>query len=179
MRLEETPLAGAWLVELDRHEDERGFFARTFDRAEWVARGMDPTVAQCNTSFNALAGTLRGMHFQADPHGEPKLVRCTRGAIWDAIVDVRADSPTHRRWFAAELTAGNGRALYVPVGMAHGFQTLEDDSEVLYMMGHEYVPESARGVRWDDPAFGIEWPEPPVGGRTISERDAAYPDYRP
>ncbi|MGH2823007.1 MAG: dTDP-4-dehydrorhamnose 3,5-epimerase family protein [Thermoleophilaceae bacterium] len=179
MRLEETPLAGAWLVELDRHEDERGFFARTFDRAEWVARGMDPTVAQCNTSFNALAGTLRGMHFQADPHGEPKLVRCTRGAIWDAIVDVRPDSPTHRRWFAAELTAGNGRALYVPVGMAHGFQTLEDDSEVLYMMGHEYVPESARGVRWDDPAFDIEWPEPPVGGRTISERDAAYPDYRP
>jgi dTDP-4-dehydrorhamnose 3,5-epimerase len=179
VRLEETPLRGAWLVELDRHEDERGFFARTFDREEWAARGMDPTVAQCNTSFNTRAGTLRGMHFQADPHGEPKLVRCTRGAVWDAIVDLRPASPTHRRWFGAELTATNGRALFVPVGMAHGFQTLEDESEVLYMMGHEYVPESARGVRWDDPAFGIEWPEPPSGGRTISERDASYVDYAP
>jgi dTDP-4-dehydrorhamnose 3,5-epimerase len=179
VRLAETPLSGAWLVELDRHEDERGFFARTFDREEWLVRGMDPTVAQCNTSFNARAGTLRGMHFQADPHGEPKLVRCTRGAIWDAIVDLRPASPTHRRWFGAELTAQNGRALYVPVGMAHGFQTLEDDSEVLYMMGHEYVPESARGARWDDPAFGIEWPPPPAGGRLISERDASYPDYAP
>jgi dTDP-4-dehydrorhamnose 3,5-epimerase len=179
VRFEETPLAGAWLVELDRHEDERGFFARTFDREEWIARDMDPTVAQCNTSFNRRAGTLRGMHFQADPHGEPKLVRCTRGAIWDAIVDLRPESPTHRRWFAAELTGVNGRALYVPVGLAHGFQTLEDESEVLYMMGHEYVPESASGVRWDDPAFGIEWPEPPPGGRTISERDATYPDYAP
>jgi dTDP-4-dehydrorhamnose 3,5-epimerase len=178
VRFEETPLAGAVLVELDRHEDERGFFARTFDRDEWIARDMDPTVAQCNTSFNRRAGTLRGMHFQADPHGEPKLVRCTRGAIWDAIVDLRPESATHRSWFAAVLTAANGRALYVPAGMAHGFQTLEAESEVLYMMGHEYVPESARGVRWDDPAFGIEWPEPPPGGRTISGRDAAYPDYR-
>jgi dTDP-4-dehydrorhamnose 3,5-epimerase len=179
VRFEETLLAGAWLVELDRREDERGFFARTFDREEWAARGMDPTVAQCNTSFNARAGTLRGMHFQAGPYGEPKLVRCTRGAIWDAIVDLRPASPTHRRWFGAELTAANGRALYVPVGMAHGFQTLEDESEVLYMMGHEYVPESARGVRWDDPAFGIEWPLPPACGRLISERDASYPDYAP
>jgi dTDP-4-dehydrorhamnose 3,5-epimerase len=178
VRFEETPLRGAWLVELDRHEDERGFFARTFDRAEWLARGMDPTVAQCNTSFNGRAGTLRGMHFQADPHGEPKLVRCTRGAIWDAIVDLRADSPTHRQWFGAELTAANGRALYIPAGMAHGFQTLEDGSEVLYMMGHEYVAESASGVRWDDPAFGIDWPEPPPGGRTMSERDDGYPDFR-
>jgi len=177
VRFEETPLPGAWLVELDCHEDERGFFARTFDRADWLARDMDPTVAQCNTSFNERAGTLRGMHFQADPHGEPKLVRCTRGAIWDAIVDLRPESATHRRWFAAELTAANGRALYVPAGMAHGFQTLEDESEVLYMMGHEYVPESARGVRWDDPAFAIEWPEPPPGGRILSDRDASYPDY--
>jgi dTDP-4-dehydrorhamnose 3,5-epimerase len=179
VRFEETPLRGAWVVELDRHEDERGFFARTFDREEWVGRGMDPTVAQCNTSFNARAGTVRGMHFQADPHGEPKLVRCTRGAIWDAIVDLRPDSSTRRRWFGTELSAANGRALYVPAGMAHGFQTLEDESEVLYMMGHEYVPESARGVRWDDPAFGIEWPDPPPHGRTISERDAAYPDFGP
>ena len=138
---------------------------------------MDPTVAQCSTSFNARAGTLRGMHYQADPHGEAKLVRCTRGAVHDVIVDLRPDSPTHRRWFGIELSADNGTALYVPVGMAHGFQTLEDGSEVLYMMGHEYVPDAARGVRWDDPGFGIEWPEPPAGGRTISARDAAYPDY--
>lgn len=177
MRLTETPLAGAWVVELDRVEDERGFFARTFDRAEWIERGMDPTVVQCNTSFNATAGTLRGMHFQADPHGEPKLVRCTRGAVFDAIVDLRPGSPTHARWFGVDLSAENGTALYVPVGMAHGFQTLADASEVLYMMGHEYVAGAGRGVRWDDPAFGIGWPEPPAGGRTISERDAGYPDY--
>jgi dTDP-4-dehydrorhamnose 3,5-epimerase len=177
VRLTETPLAGAWVVELDRIEDERGYFARTFDRAEWEARGMDPALVQGNTSFNAAAGTLRGMHYQAEPHGEPKLVRCTRGAVFDAIVDLRPDSPTHRRWFGIELSERNGTALYVPVGMAHGFQTLEDESEVLYAMGHEYVPDSARGVRWDDPAFAIEWPEPPPGGRTLSERDAGYPDY--
>jgi dTDP-4-dehydrorhamnose 3,5-epimerase len=177
VNLTETPLAGAWVVELDRIEDERGFFARTFDREEWAARGMDPTVVQCNASFNAIAGTLRGMHFQADPHGEPKLVRCTRGAVRDVIVDLRPGSPTHRGWFGVDLTAENGTALYVPVGMAHGFQTLEDESEVLYLMGREYVPDAARGVRWDDPAFGIDWPDPPSGGRTISERDAAYPDY--
>ena len=177
MNLTETPLAGAWVVELDRIEDERGFFARTFDREEWVARGMDPAVVQCNTSFNAVAGTLRGMHFQADPHGEPKLVRCTRGAVRDVIVDLRPGSLTHREWFGIDLSAENGTALYVPVGMAHGFQTLEDASEVLYLMGHEHMPGAARGVRWDDPAFAIEWPEPPSGGRTISERDASYPDY--
>lgn len=177
MRFAETPLPGAWVVEIDRLEDERGYFARTFEREEWAARGMDPTVVQCNASFNASAGTLRGMHYQADPHGEPKLVRCTRGAVYDVIVDLRAGSPTHRRWFGLELSEENATALYVPVGMAHGFQTLRDGSEVLYMMGHEYVPESARGVRWDDRAFGIEWPAPPPGGRTISDRDAGYPDY--
>jgi dTDP-4-dehydrorhamnose 3,5-epimerase len=177
VRLGEAPLAGVWVIEPERQADARGFFARTFDRAQWVARGLDPTVVQCNTSFNARAGTLRGLHFQAAPHGEPKLVRCTRGAIFDVAVDLRPDSPTHRGWFGVELTAEEGRALYVPVGCAHGFQTLVDDSEVLYMMGHEYVPEAARGVRWDDPAFGIEWPAPPPGGRTISPRDAAYADY--
>ena len=178
MRLSETPLAGAWVVEPERIEDERGYFARTFDRDEWTARGMDPTVVQCNTSFNAVAGTLRGMHYQADPHGEPKLVRCTRGAVRDVIVDLRPQSPTHRDWFGVDLTQSNGTALYVPVGMAHGFQTLEEDSEVLYAMGSEYVTGAARGVRWDDPAFGIEWPSPPASGRTISDRDASYPDYR-
>lgn len=177
MRFEETPLSGAWVIDPERIADERGYFARTFDREEYRARGMDPAVAQCNTSYSARAGTLRGMHFQAHPHGEPKLVRCTRGTIHDVIVDLRADSATHGRWFGADLTAQNGRAVYVPAGMAHGFQTLADDSEVLYMMGHEYVAEAARGVRWDDPAFAIEWPEPPTHGLTISERDAAYPDY--
>ncbi len=177
MRFTETPLAGAWVIDVDRHEDERGFLARTFDRDEWVARGMDPVVVQCNTSYNARAGTLRGLHFQVEPHGEPKLVRCTRGAVFDVVVDLRPDSPTHRRWFAAELSAANGRALHVPAGLAHGFQTLQDASEVLYMMGNEYVPEAASGVRFDDPAFAIAWPPPPGGRRVISERDAGYPDY--
>jgi dTDP-4-dehydrorhamnose 3,5-epimerase len=177
--LEETSLPGAWIVDLERHGDERGFFARTFDRSEWQARGLNPAVVQCNTSYNVKAGTLRGLHFQAPPHGEPKLVRCTRGAIFDVAVDLRLDSPTRGRWFGIELTAENRRALYIPADLAHGFQTLVDDTEVLYMMGHEYVPESSRGVRWDDPAFGIEWPAAPSGRRTLSERDASYPDYVP
>ncbi len=176
MRFEQTPLAGAWIVDPDRVEDERGHFARTWDRDELSARGMDPGVVQCNTSFNARAGTLRGMHFQAAPHGESKVVRCTRGAIYDVIVDLRLDSPTHRAWFAIALDEDNGRALYVPAGLAHGFQTLRDASEVLYMMGHEYVPAAASGVRWNDSAFAIDWPAAPR--RVISERDAGYPDYR-
>lgn len=177
MRLTETPLAGAWMIDLERREDERGFFARTYDRDELAARGIDPTVVQCNTSYNALAGTLRGMHFQSAPHGEPKLVRCTRGAIFDVIVDLRTGSPTHCAWFGVQLSADNGRALHVPIDFAHGFQTLQDASEVLYMIGHAYVPESAAGVRFDDPAFGIDWPEPPGGARIVSERDASHPDY--
>jgi len=175
MRFTQTPLSGVWLVEPGRIADERGFFARTYDRDEFLARGMDPVVVQCNTSFNARAGTLRGMHFQAEPHGEPKLIRCTRGAIFDVAVDLRSGSPTHTGWFGAELSADNGHALYVPAGLAHGFQTLQDASEVLYMMGHEYVPHAASGVRWDDPAFTIDWPE--TAERVLSERDAAYPDY--
>ena len=175
MRFSEAPLAGAWVIDLDRHEDERGFFARTFDRDELAARGMDPAVVQCSTSYNARTGTLRGMHYQAAPHGEPKLVRCTRGAIHDVIVDLRPDSPTRRGWFGVELSAENGRSLYVPVGLAHGFQTLHDATEVLYMMAREYVPGSGQGVRWDDPAFGIRWPA--CDHRTISERDRGYPDY--
>jgi dTDP-4-dehydrorhamnose 3,5-epimerase len=177
MRFVETPLAGAWVIEPDRIEDERGFFARTYDRDTFAAHGLDPAVVQCNTSFNARAGTLRGMHFQAAPHGEPKLIRCTSGAIFDVIVDLRPGSDTHRSWFGVELSADSGRALHVPSGLAHGFQTLRDASEVLYMMGHEYVPSAASGVRWDDPAFSIAWPQ--VGERIISERDRAYPDYRP
>lgn len=177
MRFEPTPLEGVWMIELEPIADERGWFARTFDAQEFRSRGLDPAVAQCNASFNARAGTLRGMHYQADPHGEPKLVRCVRGAIFDVAVDVRAGSATRGRWYGTELSAANGRMLYISAGLAHGFQTLADDSEVLYQMGHEYVPGAGRGVRWDDPAFGIEWPPAPPGGRVISEKDAGYADF--
>jgi len=173
----ETPIPGAFLLELEERRDERGSFARTFCARELAGHGLDPHVSQANTSFNERAGTLRGMHFQAQPFGEAKLVRCTRGAIYDVVVDVRERSPSRGRWYGAELTAENGRTLYVPVGLAHGFQTLVDSSEVLYLMSHAYVDWAARGVRWDDPAFGIEWPEPPPEGRTISQRDAAYQDF--
>jgi dTDP-4-dehydrorhamnose 3,5-epimerase len=176
MRFLQTPLAGVWVIELDRLGDERGWFARSFDAEEFRARGMNPAVVQCNTSFNTRRGTLRGMHYQADPHGESKLVRCVRGAIFDVAVDLRPDSPTHRDWHGVELSAENRLAFYVPAGLAHGFQTLTDDSEVLYQMGDPYVHEAARGVRWDDPMFGIDWPEPD-GERTVSERDAGYPDF--
>lgn len=176
MRLAETPLRGAFVIELDLLRDERGHFARTFDVAEFSAAGLDPAVAQCNTSFNTRRGTLRGIHYQADPDGEAKLVRCTRGSIFDVAVDLRPDSETFCRWFGAELSADNGRMLYVPVGMAHGFQTLEDGSEVHYQMSHHYVPEQARGVRFDDPAFGIEWPLPdPI----VSDRDRQFSAFRP
>jgi dTDP-4-dehydrorhamnose 3,5-epimerase len=176
LKFSQTPLPGVWLVELDRLEDERGWFARTFDREELRSRGMNPEIVQCNVSYNARRDTLRGMHYQADPHGESKLVRCVRGAIFDVALDLRADSPAYRRWHGAELTAANGAALYIPAGLAHGFQTLSDDCEVLYLMGHRYAPEAARGVRYDDPAFAIEWPVP-RGERIVSERDASYPDF--
>jgi dTDP-4-dehydrorhamnose 3,5-epimerase len=179
VRLRETPVAGVHLVEPERIADERGHFARTFAADEFTAHGLDARVTQCSTSFNARRGTLRGLHYQAAPHGEAKLVRCTRGAIYDVAVDLRPDSPSYRRWTAAELTADNGRALYIPAGCAHGFQTLVDASEVLYQISTPYVPEAARGVRWDDPAFGIDWPPPPRGRRTMAARDAGYPDFAP
>jgi dTDP-4-dehydrorhamnose 3,5-epimerase len=176
MRFIQTPLPGAWVIELDLLGDERGWFARTFDAQEFRARGMNPDVAQCNASFNARRDTLRGMHFQADPHGEPKLVRCVRGAIFDVAVDLRTDSPTHRSWHGVELSAENRRSFYIPAGLAHGFQTLEDDCEVIYQMGSPYVPDAASGVRFDDPAFAIEWPRP-HGELTIAEKDRSFPDY--
>jgi dTDP-4-dehydrorhamnose 3,5-epimerase len=176
MRFVETPLNGAWVLELELLGDERGWFSRAFDAEEFAARGLNPAVVQCNASFNAQRGTLRGMHYQAEPHGESKLVRCVRGAIFDVAVDLRAGSPTRRRWHGVELSAENRLAFYIPPGLAHGFQTLTDDAEVLYQMGHHYVPEAARGVRWDDPAFAIEWPEP-AGPRVISEKDGSYPDF--
>jgi dTDP-4-dehydrorhamnose 3,5-epimerase len=178
MQFLQTPLPGVWLVELDLLGDERGWFARTFDAEEFRTRGMNPDVAQCNASFNAKRDTIRGMHFQAEPHGESKLVRCVRGAIFDVAVDLRADSPTHRSWHGVELSAENRRALHIPAGLAHGFQTLTDECEVLYQMGAPYVPDAARGVRFDDPAFAIQWPQP-HGALTISDRDRSYPDYSP
>ena len=177
MRFVDTPIPGAKLIEAERVTDERGWFARTFDAELFSAEGLDPAVAQCNVSVNERAGTLRGMHYQADPHGEPKLIRCSRGAIFDVLVDLRPDSPAYCEWYGVELTPQNGRLLFAPVGVAHGFQSLTADSEVIYQMGSRYEPEAARGVRWDDPAFGIEWPEPPAGGRVISERDLSYPDF--
>lgn len=176
MRFIATPLPGTCVIELDRQEDDRGWFARTFDVDAFAAHGLEPQILQCNASFSARRDTLRGMHYQAPPHGETKLVRCVSGAIFDVAVDLRRDSPTFCDWHAVELTAENGRAFYIPDGCAHGFQTLAADSEVHYLMGHRYVPEAARGVRWDDPAFGIEWP-PAAVERTISQRDRSYPDF--
>jgi dTDP-4-dehydrorhamnose 3,5-epimerase len=176
MRFIDTPLPGVWVIELEELGDERGWFARTFDNEEFEARGLNPAVVQCNASFNAQRDTLRGMHYQADPHGESKLVRCVRGAILDVAVDLRPGSPTRCAWHGVELSAENRLALYIPAGLAHGFQTLEENCEVLYQMGARYVPEAARGVRWDDPAFAIDWPEP-HGERVISERDAFYADF--
>lgn len=178
MRFEKTPLPGVWTIEPELLGDERGWFARTFDAAEFQERGMNPAVVQCNASFNAKAGTLRGMHYQAEPYGEAKLVRCVRGAIYDVAVDLREDSPTFRRWHGLELSAANRLAFYIPAGLAHGFQTLSDEVEVLYQMSAPYVPESARGVRFDDPTFAIEWPLV-AGERIVSERDRAFPDFAP
>jgi dTDP-4-dehydrorhamnose 3,5-epimerase len=178
MRLRETPLPGAWIVELDLLDDDRGWFARTYDAEEFRARGLDPVVAQCNASFNARRGTLRGMHYQAEPHGESKLVRCVRGAIFDVAVDLRADSPAYCSWHGVELSAENRSAFYIPAGLAHGFQTLTEDAEVLYQMGAPYVPGAARGVRWNDPAFDITWPAFD-GELAISERDSSFADFDP
>ena len=169
MTFRRTPLDGAWVLEPERVADERGWFARTFDAAAFAERGMPEGVVQANTSFNARAGTLRGMHFQRAPHGEPKVVRVTRGAVYDVAVDLATGA-----WHGVQLTADNGVGFLIPAGMAHGFITLADDTEVLYLMGHRYVPEAATGVRWDDPAFGIEWPRAPA---VISERDASWPDH--
>ncbi len=172
LKLVPTALPGAWLIEPEPLADERGFFARTFCAEEFRAHGLDPAVAQCSVSYNRQRGTLRGMHYQASPHGEAKLVRCTRGAIFDVIVDLRPDSPSRRRWFAAELTEDNRRMLYAPEGFAHGFLTLAAGSEVLYQISAAYRPEFQRGFRWDDPAVAIAWPEAPS---LVSARDRSLP----
>ncbi len=170
----ETRLKGAFIIEPEKLEDSRGFFARTSCQKEFQSYGIDFRIVQSSISFNIKKGTLRGMHYQVAPHEEPKLVRCTRGAVHDVIVDLRCDSPTFKCWIAIQLTADNRRMVYIPKGFAHGFQTLEDDTEVLYQMSEFYHPECARGVRWNDPAFAVEWPE---GIRTISQRDQEYPDF--
>ena len=171
----ETPLKGAFVIEPEIIKDERGFFARTFCLEEFAAHGLNPNVAQCNISFNPKKGTLRGMHYQAKPREETKLVRCTLGAIYDVIIDLRPNSATSKRWFAVELSADNRKMLYIPEGFAHGFQTLEDNTEVFYQMSEFYAPEQARGIRWDDPAFAIKWP--PAPERLISDKDQRYPDF--
>ena len=170
MRFQQTPLAGAYLLDLEPHADERGFFARTFCGEEFEKRGLESAVAQCSISFNRLRGTLRGLHFQAAPGEEVRVVRCTRGRVYDVIVDLREDSPTRLKWFAAELSPENGRQLYVPASFAHGFQTLEDASEVSYQMSIPYEPDLARGYHYQSPGLGIDWP---LAVSMISDRDAA------
>jgi dTDP-4-dehydrorhamnose 3,5-epimerase len=170
----ETSLKGSFVIEPERREDQRGFFARAWCAKEFEAHGLSPTVVQCNISYSKKKGTLRGMHYQAAPHEEAKLVRCTMGSIHDVIIDLRPTSPTYTKHVAVVLTAQNGRMLFVPEGFAHGFQTLNDHTEVFYHMSQVYVPESARGVRWNDPAFQIQWP---VDERIISRRDQQYPDF--
>lgn len=172
MRFTETPIPGAWVIDPEPHRDERGWFARTFDAGEFRVRGLDPSVVQESVSHNARAGTLRGLHYQAPPHEEAKLVRCTRGAVFDVIVDLREDSSTRGRWFSAELSPESGRMVYVPEGFAHGFQTLVDGTDLHYRMNREYAPAHARGVRFDDPELAIGWPE---GQRIVSERDRELP----
>ena len=178
MIFRETKLKGAYIIELEPLEDERGFFARSFCQKEFEEHGLNLRIVQCNVSFNKKKGTLRGIHYQVTPYEEVKLVSCIRGTIYDVIIDLRPDSPTYCKWFALELTAHCSpvttpyKMLYIPEGFAHGFQTLEYDTVVFYQMSEFYHPECARGVRWDDPAFGIEWPE--VGKRIISEKDQSY-----
>ena len=167
-------LAGAFIIDLELASDERGFFARTFCEKEFENRGMKGRFVQCNLSFNKKKGTLRGMHYQAAPHDEAKLVRCTAGALYDVIVDMRRSSPTFKQWLSTELTADNRRALYVPEGFAHGFQTLCDDTEVFYQMSKFFRPELAGGFRWDDPEFGIQWP---LIDTIMSWKDRNYADY--
>jgi dTDP-4-dehydrorhamnose 3,5-epimerase len=172
-----TPLEleGAFIVDLELREDERGFFARTWCGDEFEAHGLNPAIVQCNLAFNRKRGTLRGLHFQRPPYEEAKLIRCSRGAIFDVIVDLRPHSATYVRWLGVELTADNRRALYVPEGFAHGYQTLADGTETLYQVSEAYTPAAEGGVRWDDPAFRIEWPL--VEELTISEKDRTWPDY--
>jgi dTDP-4-dehydrorhamnose 3,5-epimerase len=175
MQFRETKIKGLWIVELQRHEDHRGFFARTWCQKEYEAHGLNPQIAQINVGFTTKKAGLRGLHFQIPPHAETKTVRCTRGALLDVAVDIRPDSPTYKQWVGVELTAENHRTLCIPEGCAHGYQTLADDTEILYLTSAFHAPESARGYRYDDPAFGIVWPLPVS---SISDADRAWPEYK-
>ena len=170
----ETKLQGAFILELDKREDDRGFFARSWCQKEFQAHHLNPRIVQCNISFNRMKGTLRGMHYQAAPLAEAKLVRCTAGALYDVIIDLRPDSPTYKQHVSEVLSAANYKMMYVPEGFAHGFQTLEDDTEIFYQMSEFYSSEHARGVRYNDPAFGIKWM---IGNPVIVDRDRNYPDF--
>jgi dTDP-4-dehydrorhamnose 3,5-epimerase len=174
VEFEPAGLDGAWVLHLDRREDQRGFFARLWCAEEFQSRGLNPMLAQCSLSYNQAAGTLRGMHYQAAPAQEAKVVRCVRGAIHDVLIDLRPESSTQRKWVARELTADNRLSLYIPEGVAHGFLTLSEGAEVLYLISSPHVPALARGVRWDDPAFDVTWPRRPA---IISDRDRGYPDF--
>jgi dTDP-4-dehydrorhamnose 3,5-epimerase len=174
MQFQPTTLKDAWLIDLEPARDERGFFARTFCVREFAARGLETSYPQHSISYSARRGTIRGMHYQREPHAEVKLVRCLAGKIWDVIVDIRPDSPTYRRWQAFELSAENHRQLYIPKGFAHSFQTLTDDVEVGYLISAYHVPEAASGVRYDDPAFRVEWPFPVT---VISDKDRSWPTF--
>jgi dTDP-4-dehydrorhamnose 3,5-epimerase len=176
MRFDELPLAGAFLVEVEKLLDERGFFARTFCEEEFAAQGLIMHFSQASVSFNLRHGTVRGMHFSVGPHAETKIVRCTSGSIQDVIIDLRRESKTYLQVFSVELSAKNRKALYIPVGLAHGFQTLEAGAEVIYLIDVPYAVEAARGVRWNDPAFDIRWP---LDISIISERDLQFPDWSP
>jgi dTDP-4-dehydrorhamnose 3,5-epimerase len=174
MKFHPTKLAGVYEVHLEPHPDPRGFFARCWCQKEVESAGLNPKVAQCNVSYNQRTGTLRGLHYQAEPYPETKLVRCSAGAIYDVVVDLRPHSPTFKNWIGVVLTAANRHMLYIPGGCGHGFLTLEDETEVFYQMSEFYHPDLARGVRWDDPAFGIVWLREP---EVISERDRTYPNF--
>jgi len=174
MIFSETRLKGAFVIEPERLIDARGFFARTWCKREFEAHGLNSNLVQCNNSFNKKKGTIRGMHYQAKPFEEAKLVRCTKGSIWDVIIDLRTDSPTFKEWFAVKLTAENHKMFYIPESFAHGFQTLEENTEVFYQMFEYYSPEYSRGVRWDDPVFSIKWPEDKI---IISDKDRQYPEF--
>jgi dTDP-4-dehydrorhamnose 3,5-epimerase len=174
MIFHETKLPGAFEIHLEPKPDERGFFARTWCQTEFESNKLNCKLVQCSISFSSLKGTLRGIHYQASPHAETKLVRCTRGAIYDVVVDLRPDSPTYRDWIAVTLTATNRHMVYVPEGCGHCFLTMEDETEVFYQMSEFYHPESARGVRWNDPAFQIAWP---AEVKVISKRDQTYPNF--
>lgn len=174
MKFYETKLNGAFIIELEKNEDERGFFARTWDKKEMQKFGFNTNLVQCNISFNKIKGTLRGMHYQTAPFQEAKLVRCTRGKIFDVIIDLRPTSLTFKQWFSTEIDEKNHKMIYVPEYFAHGFQTLEDNTEIFYQISEYYMPEYAKGIRWDEKTFDIKWP---INPKIISEKDLTYPSF--